>query len=250
MRTRLIALTLGFYLSFALLGCNKPASPPAPADSSSSAASPSSNDNSNSSAAPSGNTASPSSNSGGAAPMSNMQPEAKPEPPQHLVVPAGTVLTVRLGQTVGSKISTAGQTFTATLASPVMADGKTAIPSGATASGTVVEAKPLGRFKGGASLRLRLTSISINGSEQSISTSSVVRTEKGKGKRTAVMAGGGAGLGALIGGLAGGGKGAAIGALAGGGAGTGGAAFTGNKDVVLPAESALSFKLEQSLQVK
>jgi hypothetical protein len=175
--------------------------------------------------------------------MSNM----KPEP---LVVPAGTVLTVRLGQTVGSKISSAGQTFTATLASPVVVGGKTAIPSGASATGTVVDAKPLGRFKGGASLQLRLTSIAIGGAEQSISTSSVVRSEKGKGKRTAVMAGGGAGLGALIGGLAGGGKGAAIGALAGGGAGAGGAAFTGNKDVVLPAESAVSFKLEQPLEVK
>ena len=178
--------------------------------------------------------------------MSNM----KPEPARPLVVPAGTVLTVRLGQTVGSKISSPGQTFTATLASPVVVDGKTAIPSGAAASGTVVDAKPLGRFKGGASLQLRLTSIAIGGAEQSISTSSVVRTEKGKGKRTAVLAGGGAGLGALIGGLAGGGKGAAIGALAGGGAGAGGAAFTGNKDIVLPAESALSFKLEQPLEVK
>jgi hypothetical protein len=78
----------------------------------------------------------------------------------------------------------------------------------------------------------------------------VSRTQTGKGKRTAVLAGGGAGLGALIGGLAGGGKGAAIGALAGAGAGTGGAAFTGNKDIVLPAESVLSFKLEQPLEVK
>jgi hypothetical protein len=178
--------------------------------------------------------------------MSNMKPEA----PKPLVVPAGTVLTVRLGQTVGSKISSAGQTFTATLASPVVVDGKTAIPAGATASGTVVDAKPLGRFKGGASLQLRLTSVTVGGAEQSISTSSVVRTAAGKGKRTAIMAGGGAGLGALIGGLAGGGKGAAIGALAGGGAGTGGAAFTGNKDIVLPAESALSFKLEQPIEVK
>ena len=57
------------------------------------------------------------------------------------------------------------------------------------------------------------------------------------------MAGGGAALGGLIGGLAGGGKGAAIGLAAGGGAGAGGAAFTGNKDIVLPAESALSFEL-------
>jgi hypothetical protein len=78
----------------------------------------------------------------------------------------------------------------------------------------------------------------------------MTRTEKGKGKRTAVMAGGGAALGALIGGLAGGGKGAAIGALAGGGAGTGGAAFTGNKEIVIPAESAVSFTLSQPLELK
>lgn len=239
MRTRLTALTLGLYLAFAVLGCNKPATPP------DSSASPSSSDGSSSSAAPSGDAG-----GSGSAMSSTAMSKMKPEPAKPLVVPAGTVLTVRLGQTVGSKISSPGQTFTATLASPVVVDGKTAIPSGAAASGTVVDAKPLGRFKGGASLQLRLTSIAIGGAEQSISTSSVVRTEKGKGKRTAVMAGGGAGLGALIGGLAGGGKGAAIGALAGGGAGAGGAAFTGNKDVVLPAESALSFKLEQPLEMK
>ena len=249
MRVRLTALTLGLYLSFALLGCNKPA---APADSSSSSStSPSSSDTSNGSAAPSGNMANSSSGSGSGSAMSNTAMSSmKPEAPRPLVVPAGTVLTVRLGQSVGSKISSSGQTFTATLASAVSVDGRTAIPAGAAASGTVVDAKPLGRFKGGASLQLRLTSIAVGGSDQAISTSSVVRTESGKGKRTAVLAGGGAALGALIGGLAGGGKGAGIGALAGGGAGTGGAAFTGNKDVVLPAESALSFKLEQSIEVK
>lgn len=243
MRIRLTALTLGLYLSFALLGCNKPA---APADSTSSTtSSPSSADNSG------GSMANSSSGSGSGSAMSNTAMSSmKPEAPKRLVVPAGTVLTVRLGQSVGSKISSSGQTFTATLASPVSVDGKTAIPAGATASGVVVDAKPLGRFKGGASLQLRLTSITIGGSEQSISTSSVSRTATGKGKRTAVLAGGGAALGALIGGLAGGGKGAGIGALAGGGAGAGGAAFTGNKDIVLPAESALSFKLEQPIEVK
>jgi hypothetical protein len=252
MRSRFTALTLGLYLSFALLGCNKPA---APADSSApSSAAPASSDNSNSSA-PSGNMANSSSDNKSDSAMSNtamssMKHEAKPEAPKPLIVPAGTVITIRLGQAVGSKISTAGQTFTATVASPVVVEGKTAIASGASASGTVVDAKPLGRFKGGASLQLRLTSISVGGSDQAISTSAVVRTETGKGKRTAVLAGGGAALGALIGGLAGGGKGAGIGALAGGGAGAGGAAFTGNKDVVLPAESALSFKLEQSIEVR
>ena len=131
-----------------------------------------------------------------------------------------------------------------------MVGGRTAIPSGATVGGVVVDAKPLGRFAGGATLQLKLTSVSIHGVSTAIETATVTDAAKGKGKRTAVMAGGGAALGALIGGLAGGGKGAAIGAVAGGGAGTGGAAFTGNKDILLPAESQLSFSLEQPLTVK
>ena len=64
------------------------------------------------------------------------------------------------------------------------------------------------------------------------------------------MAGGGAALGGIIGALAGGGKGAAIGAAAGAGAGTGGAAFTGNKEIVLPAEYDLTFELSQPLEVR
>ena len=254
MRTRLAALTLGLCLSIVVLGCNSK-----PADSTSSNSN--SNTTSSTPASPSNNPDNSGSNSNagsamnnssgsGMSNMSNMKSEPKAEAPRPLIVPAGTVLTVRLGQSVGSKISSPGQTFTATLASPLAVEGKTVVPAGATASGTVVDAKPLGRFKGGAVLQLRLTSITVNGVDQSISTSSLTRTATGKGKRTAIMAGGGAGLGALIGGLAGGGKGAAIGALAGGGAGTGGAAFTGNKDIILPAESALSFKLEQPLAVK
>lgn len=150
---------------------------------------------------------------------------------------------------MGSKLSAPGDSFSATLASDLTVDGNTVIPRGASARGTVVDAKPLGRFKGGALLEVRLTSITVNGTEQKIETSAVERTEKGKGKRTAVLAGGGTALGAIVGGLAGGGKGAAIGVLAGGGAGAGGAAFTGNKEIVFPAESALSFRLKAPLEV-
>lgn len=184
-------------------------------------------------------------------PAASAQPAAQaPAPPPPVVVPAGTTLTVRLGEALGSKLSSPGQSFTATLAEPVEVDGNTVIPAGAKARGQVVDAKPLGRFKGGALLEVRLTSITVNGSERSIETSAVSRTEKGKGKRTAVLAGGGGALGAIIGGIAGGGKGAAIGALAGGGAGGAGAAFTGNKEIVLPAEAALSFRLKAALEVK
>lgn len=165
-------------------------------------------------------------------------------------IPAGHAITVRLGQSVGSKISKAGDTFAATVAQPVEVNGKVLIPQGANAAGTVADAAPLGRFKGGARLRVILNTITINGKDYKVETAAAGFAAKGKGKRTAGFIGGGAGLGALVGGLAGGGKGALIGAAAGAGAGTAGAAFTGNKDIVLPAESAVSFKLLQPVQIQ
>lgn len=170
--------------------------------------------------------------------------------PETVTVPSGKVMTIRLSSAVGSKISQAGQSFGGSLVKAVEVNGEEAIPVGAKVSGEVVDAKPLGRFAGGALLQLRLNSVTIHGEEMPVQTATFTQTIKGKGKRTAVMAGGGAGLGALIGGLAGGGKGAAIGAAAGAGAGTAGTAFTGNKEIVLPAESAVAFTLKSPLKLR
>jgi len=172
-------------------------------------------------------------------------PEARP-----VVVPADTEISVVLDETVGSKTSTPGQAFRATVQEPVEIEGKVVIPKGARATGTVKDAKAAGRFKGGAVLSLTLTSIEINGREHEIQTSDATQVSKGKGKRTAALVGGGAAGGAGIGALAGGGKGALIGGLIGAAAGTGGAGLTGNRDITLPAETALSFKLLQPLEVK
>jgi len=125
-----------------------------------------------------------------------------------------------------------------------------AIPKGARTAGMVKNAKAAGRFKGGAVLELALTSVTLDDKEYEIQTSARAVTTKGKGKRTATMVGGGAGGGAAIGAVAGGGKGAAIGALIGAAAGTGGAGLTGNRDIILPAETALSFRLLQPLEIK
>ena len=169
---------------------------------------------------------------------------------KQVALPAGTVVTVRLVSAVGSKISAEGEHFSATVATPVRLDGKVVVHAGAQALGRVVQAVPQGRFKGAAVLRLVLESVSVNGDSYDVQTSSVSRYQKGKGKRTATFIGGGAGGGALIGGLAGGGKGTLIGAALGAGAGTAGAAYTGEKEIVLPAESALSFKLSEPLTIK
>jgi hypothetical protein len=231
MKSRLLAPVLVIYLVFTALGCSKKT-----------------DESADTSATTPDTTASSATAPAGKARSEPRREREKPKP-EPVVIPAGTAITVRLGQAVGSKISQPGQSFSGTLANAVAAGGQTIIPAGATATGTVTDAKPLGRFKGGAVLTLQLTSINVNGTDQAVQTSAVTQTQSGKGKRTAVLAGGGAGLGALVGGLAGGGKGLAIGALAGAGAGTAGAAFTGNKDIVLPAESALSFTLSQPLTV-
>ncbi len=175
---------------------------------------------------------------------------APPPPPPPLVVPAGTSLVVRMGNTINTKTANAGDTFTGSLARPVSVDGEVAIPSGAEVSGTVVDSKSPGRFKGAGVLSVALNSITVHGVPTAIQTSTYSQSVKGKGKRTAVMAGGGTGAGALIGGLAGGGKGALIGGLVGAGAGTAGAAFTGNKELAIPAESVVTFKLGDSITVK
>jgi len=176
-------------------------------------------------------------------------PAAPPPPPPPIVVPAGTMLTIRTGQALGSKTSPVGTAFTGSVATPITIDAKMVIPAGSPITGTVTHAKKAGRFKGGAELALAIDSVTINGHQYNIETELFSQASTGKGKRTAGMVAGGAGAGAAIGGLAGGGKGAAIGALVGVTAGTIGAT-TGNRDINLPAESAVSFRLVQPLTVK
>jgi hypothetical protein len=173
----------------------------------------------------------------------------EPPPPQAVNLPAGTEIRIRVDQDLSSKDSQAGQAFSGTVADDVTIDGQVVIAKGARADGTVVDAKALGRFKGGALLAVKLDKVHSRWGSYPVETGTISKAEQGKGKRSAGFIGGGAGLGALIGGLAGGGKGAAIGALAGGGAGTAGTAFTGNKQIVIPAESVLTFRLDQPVRI-
>jgi hypothetical protein len=168
-----------------------------------------------------------------------------PPPPKRYVVPAGSQLVVRLGQTLTAKGSNVGDSFTGTLSQSLVVHGVKVVKAGAPVTGTVVAAKGQGRFKGAGDLVIAVNRVG----SYSVATSSYEATTKGKGKRTAGFVGGGAGGGALIGGIAGGGKGALIGGLLGAGAGTAGAAFTGNKDISIPAESVVTFSLSEPLTV-
>jgi hypothetical protein len=156
-------------------------------------------------------------------------------------IPAGIAITVTIDQSISSKNAQVGQGVVGTVAHDVTVDGKVVIPKGAHAKLVVSSVQASGRLSTPAKLYLRLKSVEVRGKTYTIATSSSGKTMGGKGKRDAGFIGGGAGAGALIGGLAGGGKGAAIGAVAGAGAGTAGAAATGKKEVEFPAETRLSF---------
>jgi hypothetical protein len=128
------------------------------------------------------------------------------------------------------------------VADPVSVGGKVVIPASSTARGAVSNAQAKGKVKGEGVLQLTLNQVTVKGHSYPIATSMSSQTEKGKGKRTAVTTGAGTAIGAV----AGGGKGAVIG----GAAGFAGGALTGNKQIELPAESMLTFKLTKSLTLK
>src|SRR6202022_1105185 len=104
-----------------------------------------------------------------------------PPRPRPIVVPAETVISVVLDGPVGSKISTPGHTLPAPLSEPIEGNGKVSIPKGARATGIVKDAKPAGRFKGGAQLELTLASIDVHGENYEVHTTAPTETSKGKG---------------------------------------------------------------------
>jgi len=178
-------------------------------------------------------------------------PARAPAPrPQPIVLAAGTAIEITVDQSVSSKTNNAGERFVASIAAPVVVNGKQVIPAGAAASGTITVAKSAGRFRGNAELALTLNSVTVDGKTYDLQTSTFSETTEGRGKRTAIGTGVGAAAGAVIGAIAGGGKGAAIGAGAGAGAGTAGAALTGDRDVTFPAETKISFELAQPVTIQ
>jgi hypothetical protein len=169
--------------------------------------------------------------------------------PDLVTVPPSTLIHITLNTAVASDRSRPGDHFEATISDPVVVHGKTAIPKGAQATGVVVDARPSGRLMGRAHLQLALETVSVNGSSYEIRTASKTRIAGRHKNRNLALIGGGAGGGLLIGAIAGGGEGALIGGPIGAGAGTVAALLTGKKDIRLPVETHITFRLARPITI-
>jgi hypothetical protein len=176
-------------------------------------------------------------------------PPPPPPPPQKVTIPSGTALAVRLVDPIDSEKNQTGDTFHATLNTPLTINGDVVVPSGGDVQGHLVDVKSAGKFAGQSQVILQLDSITSGGQTYNIQTDQYKKQGSSRGKNTAEKVGAGAGIGALIGALAGGGKGAAIGAAAGGGLGGGIQAATKGQQIKLPSETVLNFTLQQPVTV-
>ena len=176
-------------------------------------------------------------------------PDSAPQPEQ-ITVPAKTEIEVRLNQAIATNRVTAGDSFYATVAESVVVDGQTVIPEGAPATGKILSVREAGRFHGVAELRLALDSVQVGSNVYDLHSTVFTRVGHNHKKRNWELIGGGGGAGALLGGLVGGGKGLLIGAPVGAAAGAAGDAGTAKRNLVIPAETAMTFELTNPLEMQ
>jgi len=176
-------------------------------------------------------------------PSAAVKPGAPP-----VMIPAGTTVSVKLIDGVDVDTTSVGQLFRASIDDPINVAGNTAVPRGTPATVQAVKVAQSGRMKGSDEVSLKLYRIVLNGKTVDVASSYAEMKSAGEGKKTARKTFGGAGLGAIIGGIAGGGAGAAIGAVAGG---AGGAALsaTGQAHLKIPPETRLQFQLTSAVKV-
>ncbi|MGA2002749.1 MAG: BON domain-containing protein [Terriglobales bacterium] len=179
-------------------------------------------------------------------------PEAPmpPPAPKMLTIQSGTPISVRLVDSIDSETAKIGQTFRATLDTPLSSDWDIAIPAGYAVEGHVADVKSAGKLTGQPELVLQLDRVQVGDKSYNLQTDQYRRQGKNRSTNTAQKVGAGAVLGAIIGGIAAGGKGAGIGAAAGGGAGGAVQAASKPQPVKLASETVLSFTLQSPLTVE
>jgi hypothetical protein len=169
--------------------------------------------------------------------------------PDPITIPEGATLPLVLETAISSATSRSGDLVVARLAEDVRVGEKVVVPAGTEVRGLVTAAVPAGRVKGLARLAFDFDTLVLKGKEHSIGTKPVDITAANSHKRDAVIIGGGAGAGAVIGAIAKGGKGAAIGGLIGGATGTGVVLTTKGKEVELGTGSRVTVRLTRETRL-
>ena len=167
-----------------------------------------------------------------------------------VTVPPGAMLRIRINRGLDSNHIQPGSDFDGTVLTDVVAGGAVAIPRGATVTGTVVDAKKAGVFKGQGELSLQLTSLMLGGRAYPLNSEIWGRSGRDKTTGTVNNTVGMGILGAVIGAVAGGGEGAAIGAGVGAGAGLAGSAASPRGQIIIPPESVLTFRTATPLALR
>jgi len=167
-----------------------------------------------------------------------------------VTLPEGTVLAVRVGETMSSEKNQSGDGWTGVLAEPVVVNGLVIAERGAEVTGRVSNVKRAGKVKGVATISVTLSRLATaDGQRVPISTTSFAAYGKDETKRDVGKVAIVSGIGAAIGAIAGGGKGAAIGAGAGAGAGTGEVLATRGKPAIISNEALIQFKIAAPVTV-
>jgi hypothetical protein len=181
----------------------------------------------------------------------NTPPPPPPAPEyRDITAPAGTTIPIRITESLNSETARDGEPFNGVVTHEVVHDGMVILPAGSAVSGRVVVAKDAGHFKGHSELSIELTAVRRHGQLLNIATDAYTVEGKNRGTNSAEKIGGGAAVGAILGGILGHGKGAAIGALAGGGGGAAIQGMTRGQQVTIPSESLIRFRLERPLTVR
>jgi hypothetical protein len=186
-------------------------------------------------------------------PVQVVAPPPPPPPPppvaKTVTLPAGTVIPIRMTDTLDSGKTQPNTVFHGSLAGDLISDGMVIARSGAAVTGRVIVAKDATHFSGSSELSIELTRIDTVDHPVDVVTDAYDKQGAGRGKNTAIKTGGGAAVGAILGGLLGGGKGAAIGAASGGGLGAGVNGVTKGQQVQIPTETLVSFHLQTPITV-
>ena len=184
------------------------------------------------------------------APVDEVKPDrVEPPPPREVTVPSGTLVAVRMIDSVDSETARLGETFKGTLDAPIVVDNETVFPKGSEVYVKLSKVESAGRVSGRSEIQLQLDRIFLGRKSYTVSSNTYVSTGASQGARTAKTAGIGAAIGAAIGAISGGGKGAVIGGATGAGAGAGVEAIRKGEQVRVDSETRLDFRLEDSLEV-